>query len=65
MKKRNLKKVIKKSNGFLSIIRKDGIVFPANEWQTITFVRYGLKISHYDVHSFISYTSIKKVITEG
>lgn len=65
MNKRKLKKTIKNSNGFLTVICKDYMVFAINESDMITFTEDGVGISRYDIpYAFIPYRPIKKTIIE-
>jgi hypothetical protein len=65
MNKRKLKKTIKNSNGFLTIICKDYMVFAINESDIITFTKDGVEISRYNIpYAFIPYRLIKKTIIE-
>lgn len=61
MKIRKIKKAIKKSNGFLSVI-SDRMVFPINEWDVVVFHNKGISMNE---SVYIPYTKMDKVIIEN
>ena len=61
MKIREIKKVMKKSNGFLSVKVKGGIILCLSEWNDIKYHKKGVSV---DNAEYLPYNWIKKVIKE-
>ena len=61
MKIRKAKKVIKKSNGFISV-RIERMIFPINEWDILVFHSKGISVNE---SVYIPYSKIGKIIVEN
>lgn len=61
MKIRKAKKVMKNSNGFISI-RVKRMIFPINEWDILVFHSKGISVNG---RTYIPYSKMDRVIIEN
>lgn len=59
--KKTIKKAIKKTNGFFSIIIDNNMIFCVSEWHNLKYHKKGISVNNED---YLPYKAIHKIIIE-
>lgn len=59
---RRTKKVMKKSNGFFTVVVDNGMCFCVSEWYTLKYYKKGISVGNAE---YLPYNIMRKIISES